>query len=177
MLLLAISLSLSLIVKVDIGIVRVVTAADGLFRRVRRLLLLLVIGGRQQVTIVLDRAGLRDPPLEHLRAKVVAVAQIGEAHNVVLGFAVLDERYAGDHLDAQPLRQKGTLFRVHLAELGLEVAPGQDLQVHVHDPAAGRRVAVEVAHDVGGLLAHLEELLLVRELLVLAVTLAKPTTV
>lgn len=112
-----------------------------------------------------------DAPLQHLGAEIVAVAQICEAHDVVLRFAVLDQGYARDDLNPQPLRQEGTLFGVHFAKLGLDVFGGQNFEVHVNDSAAGRRIPVEVAHDVGRFFTYLEELLFVRQLAVLAVTL------
>lgn len=104
------------------------------------------------IYVIFDGQRLGESPLHHLGAVVVAVAQIREPHDVVLRFAILNAHNRRNDFDAEPLGEKGALLRVHFAELGLDMFLGQDRQVHVHDAAPLRRVAKEVADNVGRLL-------------------------
>lgn len=146
-------------------------------RRLDRLVLvlerlaLLVVRWRQQVAVVIDRAGLCDSPLHHVGAEVIAVAQVREADDVIFRFAVGDERYARYDFDSKALCEERALFGVHLAELRLDVLRREDPQVLVDDLAAFGCIAVEVTNDVLRLLRHLEELFLVDQLGILAVAL------
>lgn len=112
-----------------------------------------------------------DAPLEHLGGEVIAVAQIGEADNEVLGFTVLHQGYSWYHLNAQTLCQEGTLLSIHLAEFGLDMLGSEYFQVHVHNATALGAVSVEVAHNVGRFLGYFEKLLLVGQLCIRSVAL------
>ena len=46
---------------------------------------------------------LRYPPLQQVGGELVVVAQVAEAHDVVLGLGVLHQSNGGQHLDLQTL--------------------------------------------------------------------------
>ena len=115
------------------------------------------------------------PPGEHLGAEVVGVAEIGEADDVAPGDGVLDHDHRGDRPDLQAVAQEGCLLRVDLDELGLHMLLGQDGHVLVQDLAPEGLLPIEVAHNVLRVLGHVEELLLLGDLGVLAVALLQPS--
>ena len=67
------------------------------------------IRGRHEVSVVVDEVGLGDPPFQHLRGELVGVAEIGEAHNVVLGLTLLDQGNCGDDFDTGMYKRFNTI--------------------------------------------------------------------
>ena len=107
---------------------------------------------------VFDDARRGDAPFQHLRGKLVVVAEVREPDNVVARLAILrrtililvgekvrsknklnslfsclNEHDCGDDFYPQPLCKEGALLGVDLDEFGLEVLPGQDPEVLVHN--------------------------------------------
>lgn len=84
---------------------------DGLLLTVGRLLR---VGRGEEVARVVDDAALGQAPLEHLRAKVVPVAQVGESDDEVARLGVLHDGYCRDDADLQPLcRLEGKKHNTH----------------------------------------------------------------
>eukprot|EP00968_Pinguiococcus_pyrenoidosus_P014890 scaffold1355_cov268-Pinguiococcus_pyrenoidosus.AAC.72 len=87
------------------------------------------------------------------------------------GLSVLDEHDGRHHEDVQPLTEEGALLCVNLAEASLQVLRGQVAHPPVDDVAEPSSSAVEVHKHPVRLLGGIEELLLIRQLLVRAVAL------
>ena len=113
-------------------------------------------------------------PLQHLRSKLVGVAQVGKPHDLGGGLLVLDAENGGDHSDLQPVAQERTLFSINLTELGLQMLLSQEIEVFVEYLAAEGLLSVEMYHTHVASFRHIEELLLLGDLGVLAVASGLP---
>ena len=58
------------------------------------------VGRRHQIPVVVDQIRLGNAPLQHLGGKLVRVAEVREAHDVVLGLPLLDQSNRRDDFDA-----------------------------------------------------------------------------
>ena len=113
-------------------------------------------------------------PLEHLGTELVRVAELSEAEDLAPGLLVLDHQDGGDHPDLQAVAEERTLFSVNLAEPGLQVLLGKNMEVLVKDLAPERLVSVEVDHTVVTALGYVEKLFLLWNLRILSVTCGFP---
>ena len=90
----------------------------------------------------------------------------------IKGARVAAKRRASDRLT----REERALFGVYLDELGLHMLFGQDGQVLIDNFAPEKVVTVKMADNILRFLGHFEEVLLLRNLCVLAVTLWEEQT-
>ena len=156
------------------------------------LLLLCLIRRGVEVTAVVEDLGLviralqlrshitqynthmSQPPLQHLRCELVGVAQVAKAHDLGGGLLVLDAENGGDHSDLQTVAQERALLSVNLTELCLQMLLGQEIEMFVEYFASEGLLSVEMYHTVVASFRHIEELLLLRDLRVLAVASCLP---
>lgn len=123
-----------------------------------------IVGWSEQVSVVLDGAGLCDSPFHHVCREIVAVAQVGEADDVIFRFTVADQSDAWNNFNTKALGEERALLSVDFAELRFHVLRSENPQMLVDDLAPFGDVAVEVTNDVIRLLRNFEELLLVDQL-------------
>ena len=117
---------------------------------------------------------MSQPPLQHLRGELVSVAEVSEAYDLAGCLLVLDAENCWDHSDLQTVAQERTLFGIDLTELGLQVLLSQDIEVFVEYLASEGLLSVEMYHAVVASFRHIEELLLLGDLRVLAVASGPP---
>lgn len=138
------------------------------------LLRLLLDRRDEQIPVVVDALRLRNAPLHHLRRELIVTTEVVEANNVVRRFLVLHEANGRNDADIQALRQEWRLLHVQLDEFALQMLLGQQAEVLVDDLTPEGALTVEVAHHILASLARVEEVALIRDLCVGAVTVGTP---
>ena len=134
------------------------------------MLLFVLLRRIQQVPAVFYNSGSGDTPLEHLRVEIVTVAQVGEAHYIVNGLALFDERNRRYDFDFETFCKEMSALGVYFQKATLWMSSRQLFHMFVHDLAAKRAVAVKLAHDMLAFLACLEEFFLVGHLWITSVS-------